>query len=159
MACAACNCVRPDASPGAGAHLAAQATARCRTAGADVLINGDIDLAQALGTGVHLRAAQLVQLSERPLPAEARWQRRATTRDELHAAQALGCDFVVLGAIKPTLTHPGRRDVGLAMAWRHCARTVSLPIYAIGGLTPDDVVEARRHGAQGIAAIRGLWPA
>ena len=36
---------------------------------------------------------------------------------------------------------------------------VSLPIYAIGGLAPDDIPEARRHGAQGIAAIRSLWPA
>ncbi len=34
---------------------------------------------------------------------------------------------------------------------------VSLPIYAIGGLGVDDVDIARAHGAQGIAAIRGLW--
>ena len=32
-----------------------------------------------------------------------------------------------------------------------------LPIYAIGGLDRDDIAEARAHGAQGIAAIRGLW--
>ena len=32
-----------------------------------------------------------------------------------------------------------------------------LPIYAIGGLQPDDIPTARAHGAQGIAAIRGLW--
>jgi len=35
---------------------------------------------------------------------------------------------------------------------------VSLPIYAIGGLGTGDVQEARRHGAQGVAAIRRLWP-
>jgi 8-oxo-dGTP diphosphatase len=35
---------------------------------------------------------------------------------------------------------------------------VSLPIYAIGGLGRDDLTDARSHGAQGIAAIRGLWP-
>jgi len=34
---------------------------------------------------------------------------------------------------------------------------VSLPIYAIGGLDSSDIAEARRHGAQGIAAIRSLW--
>jgi 8-oxo-dGTP diphosphatase len=32
-----------------------------------------------------------------------------------------------------------------------------LPIYAIGGLGRDDLPTARTHGAQGIAAIRGLW--
>ncbi|HZF98207.1 MAG TPA: thiamine phosphate synthase, partial [Pseudoxanthomonas sp.] len=36
--------------------------------------------------------------------------------------------------------------------------SVSLPIYAIGGVTPGHIAEARSHGAQGIAAIRGLWP-
>jgi 8-oxo-dGTP diphosphatase len=35
---------------------------------------------------------------------------------------------------------------------------VSLPLYALGGLGPADIAESRRHGAQGIAAIRGLWP-
>lgn len=35
----------------------------------------------------------------------------------------------------------------------------SLPIYAIGGMAAADIADARRHGAQGIAAIRGLWPA
>ena len=34
----------------------------------------------------------------------------------------------------------------------------SLPIYALGGLQPADLAAARNHGAQGIAAIRGLWP-
>ena len=47
------------------------------------------------------------------------------------------------------------------MGWEGFAalrEAVSLPIYAIGGLSPDDIGEARRHGAQGIAAIRSLWP-
>jgi 8-oxo-dGTP diphosphatase len=147
----------PGCEAGRWRALAAQATARCRTAGADVLINGDIDLAQALGTGVHLRAAQMMQLNERPLPAEALVAASCHDAEELAAAQALGCDFVVLGAIKPTLTHPGTATLG----WHGLAalrETVSLPIYAIGGLAPDDVVTARRHGAQGVAAIRGLWP-
>jgi 8-oxo-dGTP diphosphatase len=36
--------------------------------------------------------------------------------------------------------------------------SVSLPLYAIGGLGLDDIAPARSHGAQGIAAIRSLWP-
>jgi 8-oxo-dGTP diphosphatase len=34
---------------------------------------------------------------------------------------------------------------------------VSLPIYALGGMEVEDIPPARAHGAQGIAAIRGLW--
>ncbi|WP_246750477.1 thiamine phosphate synthase, partial [Xanthomonas citri] len=33
-----------------------------------------------------------------------------------------------------------------------------LPIYALGGMQVEDVRQARSHGAQGIAAIRALWP-
>uniref|UniRef100_UPI00203FB16A thiamine phosphate synthase n=1 Tax=Enterobacter hormaechei TaxID=158836 RepID=UPI00203FB16A len=36
---------------------------------------------------------------------------------------------------------------------------VSLPIYALGGMGSGHITEARRHGGQGIAAIRGLWRA
>ena len=40
---------------------------------------------------------------------------------------------------------------------RAVTKKSALPIYAIGGLTPADIPTARRHGAQGIAAIRSLW--
>ena len=137
-------------------RLAAQAVARCRDAGAHALINADIKLAATLGVGVHLRAAQLAELTSRPLPRGRLIGASCHTADELRAAQALGCDFAVAGAIKPTATHPDTTPLG----WEGFAslrEAVSLPIYAIGGLGVSDIPEARRHGAQGIAAIRSLW--
>lgn len=136
--------------------LAAEAARRCRAAKAQVLLNGDIALAQRLGTGVHLRAAQLAE--HRSLTVEdGLLAASCHDADELRAAQALGCDFVVLGPVQPTTSHPGADPIG----WEGFARlreSVSLPIYALGGLTPADIPESRRHGAQGIAAISGLWP-
>ena len=64
----------------------------------------------------------------------------------------------MVGSVHPTLSHPG----GEALGWHGFARLregASLPIYAIGGMAAADIADARRHGAQGIAAIRGLWPA
>ena len=72
-------------------------------------------------------------------------------------AQALGCDAAVLGPVLPTASHPGQPGIGWE-AFAALREDVALPIYAIGGLQRDDVAIARRHGAQGIAAIRGLWP-
>ena len=126
-------------------------------AGAQPFISGDIDLARAIGAGVHLRSGQLAQLHERPLPASQPLAASCHDEEELHHAQRLGCDFAVLGPVMPTPSHPGDQGLG----WTRFAalrETVSLPIYAIGGLTPDDIPKARRHGAQGIAAIRALWP-
>jgi 8-oxo-dGTP diphosphatase len=147
----------PACEPGRWRSLATQAATRAREAGAQILVNADLELARSLGTGVHLRASQLAALAERPLPVGLPVAASCHTVDELRAAQAIGCDFAVVGAIRPTATHPGVMPLG----WEGFAglrEAVSLPIYAIGGLVPDDIPEARHHGAQGIAAIRGLWP-
>lgn len=144
------------AEPSRWRHLAAAAVALCRAAKAEVLINGDIALADALGAGVHLRAAQLRGLAQRPVAAERPLAASCHDADELRAAQVLGCDFAVVGSIKPTPSHPGLLGIGWE-AFAALRESVSLPIYAIGGLGPDDLSEARRYGAQGVAAIRSLW--
>ena len=136
----------------------APGVAQCRQAGVEVLLNGDIDLARELQVGVHLRANQLAGLVARPLEQGAPVAASCHTPEDLRQAEALGCDFAVLGSVHPTLSHPG----GEALGWHGFARLregASLPIYAIGGMAAADIADARRHGAQGIAAIRGLWPA
>ena len=147
----------PQADPARWRSLAAEAVAACRRAGAEVLVNADIDLARQLGVGVHLRAAQLALLQQRPLPPELPVAASCHDVDELRAAQALGCDFAVLGSVKPTASHPGAATLGW-LGFARLREAVSLPLYAIGGLGAGDVAQSRRHGAQGIAAIRGLWP-
>lgn len=137
--------------------LAIEAAARCRTAGAQLLVNGEIALARALGVGVHLRATQLAALEARALPPALPVAASCHDAAELRRAEALGCDFAVLGPVAPT---PGHADA-TPLGWPGFAalrEQVSLPIYALGGMRPEDIAEARRHGAQGIAAMRALWP-
>ncbi|SDW27459.1 8-oxo-dGTP diphosphatase [Lysobacter enzymogenes] len=146
------------ADPARWHRLAAAAAKRGRAAKAELLINADLNLARELGVGAHLRAAQLRGLSERPLPAELPLAASCHDARELQAAQALGCDFAVVGSIKPTPSHPSVLGIGWE-AFAALRESVSLPIYAIGGLGAQDLADARRHGAQGVAAIRSLWPA
>lgn len=149
----------PGIAPALYRELATATAERCRRAGAALLLNADIPLARELGTGVHLRSSQLAALTERPVLAEGALLAASchTTGDLEHAAR-LGCDFVVLGAVKPTASHPGEPGMGWE-AFSGLRQEVSLPVYALGGLDPSDLEDARRHGAQGIAAIRGLWRA
>lgn len=147
----------PGADPDDTRRLAAAAAVRCRASGAQLLLNADFDLARELGTGLHLRAAQLAALAARPALAEgALLGASCHTADDLAHAARLGCDFAVLGNVRPTASHPGRPGIGWA-AFAALRESTSLPVYAIGGLGPDDLGEARRHGAQGIAGIRSLW--
>jgi 8-oxo-dGTP diphosphatase len=130
---------------------------RCRAQSVELLLNGEPDLALRLGCGLHLRAAQLCEHASRPLPAAQLVAASCHDAGELRQAETLGADFAVLGPVLRTSTHADAEPIG----WPHFAALrehVSLPIYAIGGMKPAQVPIARRHGAQGIAAIRGLWP-
>lgn len=147
----------PDCELGRWARLVDAAIALCRAADAQVLVNGDVELALRHEVGVHLRASQLAALTARPLPERMPVAASCHDVHELRMAQALGCDFAVVGTVQPTPSHPGSPTLGWG-GFAFLRESVSLPLYAIGGLGPDDLAAARRHGAQGIAAIRGLWP-
>ena len=143
----------------AGKELAALATEvkrRCDLAEAELLLNGDAALARKLRCGLHLPSAQLMAANERPVPAEVPLAASCHDAAELAQAQALGCDFAVLGPIARTPSHPGRNPLGWH-AFAQLREAVPLPVYGLGGLGVADLGLARAHGAQGIAAIRGLW--
>lgn len=128
---------------------------RAHRAGARVLINDDAALAEAVGAdGVHLRAASLMALSARPAHALV----AASCHDAAELAQAmrLALDFAVLGPVKSTPSHPGARTLGWP-GFAALARGASIPVYAIGGMRPEDLPIACRHGAHGLAMIAASW--
>lgn len=135
--------------------FAAEAVARAQKAGARVLINGDCQLARALGAdGIHLPARQLLGLERRPpFPLVGA---SCHDRAELMRAARLGCDFAVLGPVRATASHPGR----LGLGWQRFAELAAdlpIPVYALGGVGRGDLIAARAAGAHGIAAIRAAW--
>ena len=121
--------------------------------GAKVLVNSDMDLALRVGAdGIHLTSAQLVACRTRPdFPLAAA---SAHDRGEINRAAELALDFVVLGPVKPTLTHPGKAPMGW-LRFAEIANAAPLPIYALGGLTGEDITVAIEHGAHGVAMQRG----
>ncbi|OGT58303.1 MAG: DNA mismatch repair protein MutT [Gammaproteobacteria bacterium RIFCSPHIGHO2_12_FULL_63_22] len=137
--------------------LAAETKRLCDQGGAQLLVNADIELAVKLGCGVHLKSAQLMSLNARPLPLEQAVAASCHDEAQLRQAEALDVDFAVLGPVAKTPSHAEQPPMG----WQRFAELrecVSFPIYALGGMHPSDHETARRHGAQGIAGIRGLWP-
>ena len=79
--------------------------------GAQVLINGDVELAQEIGAdGVHLNSSQLVACSVRPGMA---WCAASChNAAELQHAEEIGLDFAVLSPLLPTQSHPGAAHLG-----------------------------------------------
>lgn len=145
----------PGLSAPQRAAFARAVVERARRAGARILVNDDAALAEAVGAdGVHVRAHSLMALEARP--AQALVGASCHTADELARAMRLELDFVVLGPVAATPSHPGARTLGWA-GFAALARGASLPVFAIGGMRPQDLDVARRHGAHGLAMISGSW--
>ena len=127
-----------------------------RTAGGVHLSGRDLRAADALGTPDRIPGAPGADGPHpgRPdLPCVA-----ASCHDaaDLAAAGRIGADFAVCGPVLPTLSHPGAATLGWAGFAAAIAAT-PVPTYALGGLRPDRLAIARRHGAQGVACQRAAW--
>jgi thiamine-phosphate pyrophosphorylase len=71
------------------------------------------------------------------------------------AGQALGADYLGFGPIHATGTKPDYRPIGPEKI-RELAGKVTLPVFCIGGLNPDRVAEAARHGAHRVCLVSHL---
>ena len=123
-----------------------------------LFVNDRLDVALALGAaGVQLGAGSLDPADARRL--DPRWWIGKSVHDlgEAAAARAAGADYLLVGPLYRTATHPDREPLGPARLGAIVA--LGLPVIAIGGVTPSRVGELRRAGAYGVAAIRALWDA
>jgi 8-oxo-dGTP diphosphatase len=137
-------------------RLFEQVRARCCEADALLLCNSAMGINGAEADGLHLSARDLYRLHERP--AGLRWLAASChSLDDLRRAEALGADFALLSPVLPTPSHPDAAPLGWT-DFAQAVEAVNLPIYALGGMRPDLREIAWRHGAQGIAGIRGIVP-
>ena len=63
-----------------------------------------------------------------------------------------GADYLILGTVFPTPSHPGGAAGGLELV-EEAARSVDIPILGIGGIDETNAAELVRAGASGAAAI------
>jgi thiamine-phosphate diphosphorylase len=149
--------LRGPRTGGALLERLAQALRPDREGGGWLVINDRIDVAGVV-------TAEGVQLGRRSLPLDVarRLLPDALVGASVHgleeARQADAADWLVLGTIYETPSHPGRRAAGLAHVGR-VARGVSRPIIAIGGITPERARLVRSEGAAGVAVSGGIWGA
>ncbi len=140
------------------AALARAAARICQKNDAQLIINGDPNLAIAVGAdGVHLTSARLKSLSSRPLNHSFWVGASCHDAQELEHAARIGADFALLSPVKSTSGDEKAPPLGWE-GFCALAGAARLPVYALGGLGREDLEAAWAHGAQGVAAIRGFWP-
>jgi thiamine-phosphate pyrophosphorylase len=76
---------------------------------------------------------------------------------EARRAVADGANFLILGTIFSSRSHPGVRPHGTAIVER--CRDLGVPLIAIGGVDESRVPELKRLGASGIAVVGAVWGA
>lgn len=128
-----------------------------RSAGVSFVVNDRLDLALAVGAdGLHLGQDDLpAPVARRLLPTSMFLGVSTHTLEQARQAQADGADYVAVGSIFPTATKPEFQLVGLELVKR-ARQAVTGPLVAIGGITPENVAEVIRAGADGVAVISAI---
>lgn len=139
------------------ARMAATLLPQCEDRNLTLMLDRGPALVERLGgCGLHYTEQALQDAPARSsLPAH--W----TVAASAHGAEGLEiaadrADLAVLGPVLPTQTHPQAQGMGWAQFAALC-ESARLPVYAIGGVSADQVLQVREQGGQGVAGIRTYW--
>ena len=148
----------PEATAAELAALAARLVALARPAEANVIVSRRADVAAAVhAQGVQLRREDLTPEDARRILPSGWIGRSVHSVAEAKAAQTEGADYVIVGPVYETASHPGRPALGLELV--HEASATGIPVVAIGGIDPGRAGDVARAGAWGVASVSALWHA
>lgn len=149
----------PELESDAYRAVAQQAVSVCQSAGTGLIVHGTPErFADTPGAaGLHLPWREAANLASRPVPSGVWLGVSCHSADQLAHAVEIGADYATLGPVRVTATHPGAEGIGWD-AFRELTAIANIPVFALGGLSPEDIDRARNEGGQGIAGIRFWWP-
>ena len=116
------------------------------------------DLAQCYGWpahGLQLDTTELMHLDHRPWPRDRLVIASCHDLEETRIAESLEADLVTLSPV----ADDADRAVDAPLGWQAFERLVEycpLPVFARGGVRPDDWARARAAGGFGVAGVRAF---
>lgn len=135
--------------------LAADCQAICCRTGKPLVINHFIQIARELGVPeIQISYSQLTETQEE-LEEFAEVGVSVHDPREARKAEDMGASFIIAGHIFPTDCKKGVPPRGLLYLKEVC-RATSLPVYAIGGITPYNIESVLKAGAKGACMMSGF---
>lgn len=133
----------------------------CRAARVPLIINDDLDLAEALGAdGLHLGREDVPIAAARARLGQGKLL-GASCYDQLHLATTAcnaGADYVAFGSAFSSRTKPGATRAPLSL-YREAKARLTCPVVAIGGISSENAQAVIDAGADAVAVISGLFDA
>ena len=117
-----------------------------------VVVNGS-PLVATGADGIHLREQTKIASGE--LPTGMLTGRSVHSLKAALDAEAEGVDYIMLGTVFPSASHPGGVTGGTDMV-SLVAREVNVPVIGIGGITAENTDQVIAAGAAGVAVIGAI---
>lgn len=131
----------------------------CHTLGALFIVNDDISLAvKSEADGVHLGKTDHTLNAARQLLGNQAIIGISCYDDLQRAQQAekAGANYVAFGRFFPSQSKPDASPAPMTLL-QHAKEQLSIPIVAIGGITPDNGAQLITAGADMLAAIHSIF--
>ena len=145
-----------DLSPEEYRALAKEALSICEKRGVPCILHSFADIAAELGAeAAHL---PLDKLTELPEEIKARFRvigASCHSREDALLAEKAGATYITAGHVFATDCKKGLPPRGLSFL-REVCEAVDIPVYAIGGISPENVSSVREAGAAGACVMSGL---
>jgi thiamine-phosphate pyrophosphorylase len=139
-------------------NLAQEIQQICKRTGAKLLINDRFDISGAVGAdGVHLTSKSLpVETVRKNFNSDKLVGVSTHSLVEARRAEDSGADFALFG---PTYSTPSKAVYGHPQGLsklQEVAKSVAIPVFAVGGMTPEKAKECVESDAFGVAVISSV---
>lgn len=135
--------------------LAGEVLSICKERGVLCILHSFTETAKKLNcSALHLPLPALRTLSEEEREMFSTLGASCHSAEEAVEAEKLGCTYITAGHIFATDCKKGLPGRGLVFL-REVCESVSIPVYAIGGIGPDNYADVRRAGAAGACVMSG----
>jgi thiamine-phosphate pyrophosphorylase len=139
-------------------YLADKINNICNKYNSRLLINDRLDIATAIHSGgVHLPSNGIPPKTARKLLSADMFLGISThSVEEARKAERDGVDYIVFGPVYATASKL-RYGAPLGLEALHeTTEAVKVPVFAVGGITPERATECRDAGAHGVAVISAI---